>query len=83
ELDEAGVYNALEDNQEQTEQEAFIAKPEDVAVEEPGIEIDVEEMTTPDFGSTLEAMEWARDNSRVVKIFYTTKGERRGRGGSR
>jgi hypothetical protein len=57
---------------------------EDVLTEEAPVDIGVspeeqnlipDEDNIPEFTSTIQALEWARDNNRVVKIDYTTKGK--------
>ncbi len=35
----------------------------------------------PDFVNIEQALQWAIDKNRVVKIFYVTRGRKRGRGG--
>jgi hypothetical protein len=78
EVDDEGVEEILVDNlQEPQMQEPIIEEPEVIPEEE----IAIEGEDVPDFDSAQDAMDWAIENNRVVKIFYTTKGEKRGRGG--
>ena len=80
EVDDDGIESILTDNLDETQmQEPIIEEPE--LELEPEEEIAIEGEDVPDFASPQEAMQWAIDNNRVVKIFYTTKGEKRGRGG--
>ncbi len=80
EIDDAGVEDILTDNlYEPQMQEPIVEEP----IEDPEEEIAIEGQDVPDFSNTQEAMNWAIENNRVVKIFYTTKGEKRGKGGKR
>ncbi|KKL62099.1 hypothetical protein LCGC14_2188640, partial [marine sediment metagenome] len=72
------VYDFLEDNYENDPEEKIredrIKDDLDIGVdfyEEPPLEISDEEL--PEFASTQEAMNWAKNNNRTVRINYITK----------
>ncbi|MHA1469098.1 MAG: hypothetical protein ACTSSP_00905 [Candidatus Asgardarchaeia archaeon] len=50
-------------------------------VEEPYEEPEITDERLPEFGSTEEAMKWAIDNNKVVRINYITQGRTKSRGG--
>jgi len=70
------VGGILADNQEAELEQEFPLSEEDVQQE-----ATIEDVPDSSKNSVEEAMSWAIENNRVVKIFYTTKGENRGRGG--
>jgi len=72
------LYNYLEDNYdedpEKDAREERIKEDLDIGVEkyeEPPMEVTDEEL--PEFKSTSDAMSWAQDNNRIVRINYITK----------
>ncbi len=80
-VDDQGIESILTDNIEDSQSQEDTIEEE--PLEEPTEEIAIEGEDVPDFASVYDAMKWAIENSRVVKIFYTTKGENRGRGGKK
>ncbi|HUS49092.1 MAG TPA: WYL domain-containing protein [Candidatus Paceibacterota bacterium] len=78
EISPENLYQYLEDNyeedQEEENREERIKEDLDIGVEkyeEPPIEVTDEEL--PEFKNTSDAMSWAQDNNRIVRINYITK----------